>query len=256
MAFSFTPGQIAPQGSQAIVPPGTVAPGAVVAPVVGPPSDSPFIFIREKGQPISIMACVQIVLIVVAILSILICGTMYSYSVYLHAQIDSKRKEIDAKDAGFPTYPYDDMLLLSTRMATLNMLLKNYISPISPLKFLENVVENQVAFNNFVLNKDLSGAFKITFMAETTNYKALIQQLAALNLTEYQRIIPAPKSNGVTESGNLIKISVTTPVLVQGKLPDDIVFIEDQATTSETTSSTTVSSAAGAELMKVGTSTP
>lgn len=253
MAFSFTPGQIAPQGSQAIVPPGTVAAG--VAPVVGPPSDSPFLIIRERGQPVSVMACVQLVLVVVAILSIVIGATMYSYSVYLTTQIETKRKDIDTKDAEFPVYAYDDMLRLSIRMATLDRLLKSYVSPRSPLKFLENVVENQVAFNGFVLNKDLSDAFKITFIAETTNYKSLIQQLAALNLTEYHRIVPTPKSSGIAESGTIIKISVTTPVLVQGKLPDDVVFIADPAVSPDTSSSVQGSST-GSGLSSSGSSTP
>jgi hypothetical protein len=253
MAFSFTPGQIAPQGSQAIVPPGTVVAGA--PPVVGPPSDSPFLIIRERGQPVSVMACVQLVLVVVAILSIIIGATMYSYSVYLTTQIETKRKDIDTKDAEFPVYAYDDMLRLSTRMATLDRLLKSYVSPRSPLKFLENVVENQVAFNSFVLSKDMGDAFKITFIAETTNYKALIQQLAALNLTEYHRVVPTPKSNGITESGTAIKISVTTPVLVQGKLPDDVVFIADPVVSSDASSSTP-ETVVGGGLQSSSSSTP
>jgi hypothetical protein len=232
MAFSFTPGQIATQGSQAIAPPGAAETGGLAAPTVGPPSDSPFLIIRERGQPVSVMACVQIVLVVVAILSVVICGSMYSYSVYLTAQINTKREEIDAKDAMFPKYSYEDMLRLSIRMATLDKLLKNYISPRSPLKFLENVVENQVSFNDFVLAKDQSNAFKITFIAETSNYSSLIQQLAALNLTEYRRVITTPKTNGVTETGTLIKISIVTPVLVQGKLPDDVEFLPNKTGSS------------------------
>lgn len=255
MAFSFTPGQIAPQGSQAIVPPGTIAPGAT-APVVGPPSDSPFIFIRERGQPISVMACVQIVLVVVAILSIIICGAMYSYSVYLMAQIDSKRKELNIKDASFPSYPYENMLRLSNRMATLDKLLQNYISPRSPLKFLENVVENQVLFDNFSLGRDQGGAFKVSFIAITDNYTALIQQLAALNLTEYHKVTPNPKAGGISESGLLIKINVTTPVLVQGKLPEDVVFLTDSIVSTEASSSVTASQESRAKLPAVGTSTP
>lgn len=253
MAFSFTPGQIAPQGSQAIVPPGTVAQGAVAS-VVGPPSDSPFLIIRERGQPVSVMACVQLVLAVVTILSIVIGATMYSYSVYLTSQIETKRKEINDKDAGFPVYAYDDMLRLSTRMATLDKLLKSYVSPRSSLKFLENVVENQVAFNSFVLSKDKTEGFSITFIAETTNYKALIQQLAALNLTEYHRVIPTPKANGIVESGTTIKISVTTPMLVQGKLPDEVTFFDD--TIASTNASSSTPDVAGGELPASGSLTP
>jgi hypothetical protein len=112
-----------------------------------------------------------------------------------------------------------------------------------------------VAFNSFVLSKDMGDAFKITFIAETTNYKALIQQLAALNLTEYHRVVPTPKSNGITESGTAIKISVTTPVLVQGKLPDDVVFIADPVVSSDASSSTP-ETVVGGGLQSSSSSTP
>ncbi len=232
MAFSFSPGQIAPEGSQALAPPGTVTPGTAIAPTSGPPSDSPFLFIKEKGQPLSIMACVQIVLIVVSVLSVIICATMYSYSVYLTAQIKDKRTELDLKDSTIPTYPYDEMNRLTKRMATLDKLLQNYISPRSPLKFLENVVEDQVVFDTFALTKDLTGAYKINFIAVTDNYTALIQQLEALNLKEYSRVVPNPKAAGLNEAGQIIRINVISPVLVAGKLPDDVIFLKDPATST------------------------
>jgi hypothetical protein len=232
MAFSFSPGQIAPQGSQAAVAPGTVAPGGAVGQVTGTPSDSPILFIKERteGRPISIMACVQIVLILATILSIIICGTLYAYSIYLQSQIASKKSDLVSQDASLPDYPYANMLRLSKRAATLDVLLKNYISARSPLKFLENVVENQVFFDNFKLSRDRGGAYIVTFTAITTNYKTLIQQLGALNLTEYHKVIPKLKIGEPTES-QFIKIDVATPVLVQGKLPDDVVFfVEDTKT--------------------------
>ena len=183
MAFSFTPGQIAPQGSQTPSAPGSVAPGSAIAPVAAPVSDSPFLFIRERGQPISVMACIQIVLIVVSILSVVICATLYSYNVYLTSAVSQKRSELDQKDASFPDYPYDEMRRLSKRAATLDKLLQDYISPRSPLKFLENVVENQVYFDEFLLSKGRTGDFTASFAVLGSNYRTLIQQLAALKLT-------------------------------------------------------------------------
>ncbi len=241
MAFSFSPGQIAPQGSQAITPPGTVAPGTAPAQTVGPPSESPILFIRERGGPISVMASIQIVLIVVATLSVVICGTLYGYSVYLTSQIEAKKAELEARDATFPDYPYDKMVRLSKRMALLNKLLQDYISPRSPLKFLENVVENRVYFDNYTLSRDRLGAYTINFTAITTDYIALIQQLGALKLTEYSKVVPNPKVTGLESiGGNVeIKVQVTTPVLVQGKLPDEIVFLADD---SKSTASSTVKS--------------
>jgi hypothetical protein len=243
MAFSFSPGQIAPQGSQAITPPGTVAPGTAVAPVVGPPSDSPILFIRERGGPISIMACVQIVLILVTILSIIICVTLYGYSVYLSSQIESKKAEILSNDATFPVYPYEEMTRLTKRMTALDKLLQAYVSPRSPLKFLENVVENKVVFDKFSLSKDLGGNYVITFATLTNDYKTLIQQLAAINLQEYSQVISTPKISGINDVNDQdIKVQVTTPVFVQGKLADQIVFLPVDTTKNSTSSSQAASS--------------
>lgn len=234
MAFSFSPGQIAPQGSQAVT-----APGTTIAPIIGTPSDSPFLFIREKseGRPFSVMACVQIVLAVVAILSIVICATLYAYSVYLQNQISTKKTALIDTDALLPDYPYADMLRLSKRTAALDKLLQNYISARSPLKFLENVVENQVYFDKFKLSRDIiGGAYTVTFTAVTTNYTTLIQQLEALNLTEYSKVAPKVKVGDITD-GALIKINVTTPVFVLGKLPDEVVFfVADQKPKTSTSS--------------------
>lgn len=187
MAFSFSPGQIAPQGSQAAAP-GTAAPGAAAAPVESTPSNSPFLFIRERGQSLSVMASIQIVLVVVAILSVFICVVLYSYNVYLTYQISSNKAALETKDAEFPEYPYEDMRRLSIRMSSLDKLLQNYLSARSPLKFLENVVENQVVFDSFLLSADYTGAYTARFKAKTNDYKYLIQQLGALDLRSIKKL--------------------------------------------------------------------
>jgi hypothetical protein len=240
MAFSFSPGQIAPQGSQAVNQPGVVAPGTVASTTVGTPSDSPFLIIKERseGRPISIMACVQVVLLLASILSIFICLVMYGYSVYLKNQVEKKQQLLLDTEAGLPDYPYDKMYRLSRRMIVLDNLLKNYISSRSPLKFLENVVENQVFFDNFSLAKDRKGSYAVTFAAKTYNYKSLIQQLEALKLTEYQKVAPTPKTGGI-EGSDEIKVMVNTPIFVQGKLPDDVVFFVTQIKQSSSTPITT-----------------
>ncbi len=260
MAFSFSPGQIAPQGSQAQAGGGGINPSSATPPAVGPPSDSPFLFIREKGQPFSIMACVQIVLVVATILSIVICGTLYAYSLYLKDQISTKKEELIAKDALLPDYQYADMLRLSKRTATLDRLLQNYISARSPLKFLENVVENQVYFDKFTLSRDpMGGSYTVTFTAVTTNYTTLIQQLEALNLTEYSKVAPKVRL-GELSDGSLIKINVTTPVFVLGKLPDEVVFFavdekQKTAPSSAASTSTLKSSVPATSLSSTGSTT-
>ncbi len=240
MAFSFTPGQITPQGSQATAPQGTI-PGASLSPAVGPPSDSPFLFIRERGQPLSIMACVQIVLTALAVLSVLTCVILYSYSLYLNVSIKDKKTQLEASEALIKKYPFTEMLNLSLRTTALNDLLKAYISPRSPLKFLEDVVENQVVFNDFALTLTPAG-YIINFTVITSNYKSLIQQLEALNLKEYSKVAPKLKSDGLVDGVAQIKIKVTTPVVVQGILPNELVFLNQDVTTAVTSSATSTGS--------------
>lgn len=237
MAFSFSPGQIAPQGSQAAVAPGTVAPGTAISPVQGEPSTSPLLILRERseGKPISIMACVQLILTVIAILSVITSAILYSYMVYLSSNIEKQKTLIGEKDAQFKTYPIDEMQVLSVRFALLDTALKSYISPRSPLKFLEDVVENQVYFDDFSLTQTVNGAgYVVEFSVITNNYRALIQQLESLNLKEYSKVAPKPLANNLSDAGNAVKIKVSTPIFVQGVLPDEIVFLDPMASSTST----------------------
>lgn len=238
MAFSFSPGQIAPQGSQAGTAPGTGVPGAV-PPISGPPSDSPFLFIRERGQDMSIAACIQIIAIVTAILMTITIVIMFSYSIYLKSSIESKKTKLGESEAQFKSYPFDDMRVLSNRLNALGSLLKLYISPRSPLKFLENVVENNVVFNNFALSQSPANTgYIITFTVVTNNYKSIIQQLQALNLKEYNKVTPAPKTDGFRDSDVELKINVSTPIFVQGVLPDELLFLPTQKTQEKVSEAT------------------
>lgn len=253
MAFSFTPGQIAPQGSQTQTGIGGINPGSAISQAVGPPSDSPFLFIRERGQPFSVMAGAQIVLVVIAGLSVVVCLALFSYSVYLKKSIDDKKAEIELKESSFATYPYEDMKRLSNRMTALDKLLQKYISPRSPLKFLENVVENQVTFDEFKLARDRNDAYSVTFTVVTSNYKTLVQQLDALKLTEYHKVISDTKLNGLADGGNIVKIVVTTPVFVQGKLPDEVIFLPDEIKTADGASTLLLPKASTSPMVKTET---
>lgn len=233
MAFSFTPGQIAPQGNQATAAPSTGVPGAALAPVSGPPSTSPFLILRERGQPLSIMACVQIVLFALAVVSVIVSVVLYSYSIYLSSSVEQKKKEIGTKESTFKNYPFEEMRQLTNRFQTIDMLLKAYISPRAPLKLLENVVENEAYFNDFSLNHPPSG-YVVDFTVITNNYETLIQQLEALNLKQYTKVAPKPKPNNLQDSTAYIKVKISTPILVQGMLADKIDFL-DAATTATTT---------------------
>jgi len=230
MAFSFNPGQIAPPGGQAPGPAGSspsAAPGTMATSsqaVQGDPK-SPFYFIRDRGQPVSIIMCVQIVLVVLAILSIFTAILLYSYSLYLTASIKDKQDDLAKKEENFKDYPIADMKKVSNRFSTLNTLLKEYVSPISPLKFLEDVVEDSVYFDEFIFSRSVVGqGYTITFVVNSGDYRGLIQQLASLKLPEYSKVVADQKNGLLIDLNTGIKINVSAQAIVQGKLPDEITF--------------------------------
>jgi hypothetical protein len=243
MAFSFNPGQSTQAGVPIQSPPptsapapGSSAPGTIGAPqqinnqapvkTAGGPSvpDSPFLFIsqRGRGQDLSIGAYIQIVLIVLAILSVLASVILFTYSMYLTNSIESKKAELIVMDASFKEYPLDEMKKISDRFATLSDILREYVSVRSPLKVLEDVVENQVVVSGFILGKNIEGKFVMDFTIVTSNYKVLIQQLDALNLSQYTKVVPQAKVGGITDNQQTIKVAITAPVFVQGLLSEEV----------------------------------
>lgn len=194
---------------------------------VAPDSSSPFLFVQQRGGEISVNAYLQILLFVIASLSILVSLVLFVYSTYLKSSIASTKQEILTRDASFKDYPISEMVNFSSRVKNLEKLLQEYVSVRSPLKFLEDVVERQVVFDEFSLKKPVNGSgYTVDFAVVTTNYRALIQQLEALNLAQYSKIAPQPKTAGISDSRNSIKVRVSTPVIVQGVTSDQIVFVE------------------------------
>jgi hypothetical protein len=196
--------------------PPTPAGAPVGAPAV---PDSPFLFMQQRGQDMTITAYVQIVLIMISILAIMVSITLFAYSMYLTSAINSKKEEIAKRDASSKDFPIDEMKRVSLRYSTLNSLLKDYISVRSPLKMLEDVVEKQVVFDKFSLSRDASTfEYVMMFSVITTNYRALVQQLDALNLTQYSKVTSKPKAGGISEVGAKLKVDITAPVSSEGIL--------------------------------------
>jgi hypothetical protein len=229
MPFSFNPESQAPapgQGFTSASGVSTSASQAAAASAAPSVPDSPFLFMRQRGQEMSINSYLQIILIIVAILSVVASIILFSYSMYLTASISSKKDELVARDATFKEYPIDDMKRTSKRFSVLGQILKDYLSVRSPLKLLEDVVENQAVFDNFNLtrNSENSG-YSMAFSVITNNYRVLLQQLDALNLSQYSKIVPQKKLGTVADSVTSIKIQVTAPVFASGLLSDDVVFV-------------------------------
>jgi Tfp pilus assembly protein PilE len=245
MPFSFNPGQAGTPGgpAQGMAPTqAQVAANATSAPSV---PDSPFLFMRYRDREMPINAYLQILLILVAFLSILASLILFSYSSYLTSSIERQAQELTDKDAGFKDYDVESMKRLSKRFSALEKLMKEYVSVRSPLKILEAIVENQAVFNNFSITRNQKDSgYTMSFSVLTNNYRVLIQQLIALNLNEYSKVIPQKKISTPIDSRSIIKLQITAPVFTQGILSDEVIFVSSaQASSSQnlpvTTSNTT-----------------
>jgi hypothetical protein len=235
MAFSFSPGQQPqavpqPQGAPAQAPQPSSAMVATTAQLPSIP-DSPFLFMQHRGQEMTVNAYLQIMLILVAVTSIFLSIVCFAYTSYLSSSIASKKEQLASSDATFKTYPIDDMKKFYNRMSHLDKILQGYVSARSPLKLLEDVVEKQVFFNDFSLTKNDGGGYVVNFTVVTGNYRSLVQQLDALNLSEYKKVAPTPSLGDVNDGLAVVKVNVTTPVFVQGVLPDSIVFLSSSTST-------------------------
>lgn len=235
MAFSFNPTQSTGQAQGVVTAP--TAPQTGMQPVPSATTgttplavpDSPFYFIQQRGQEKTVGAYIQMVLVVVALLSVISALTLFAYSFYLTTNIEKNKQAILVQDTTFKEYPFETMKRLSLRFSVLAQMMKDYVSVRSPLRFLEDVVEKQVVFNDFNLTRAPTGSgYNISFVATTGNYRSLIQQLESLHLTQYKKITPDPKLDSFSDDTTALKIKVSTPVFVQGVLPDEIVFIQPE----------------------------
>jgi hypothetical protein len=201
--------------------------------------DSPILFLaqRESGN-VSVNAYLQMLLILVALVSVIFAVVLFVYGMYLTSQIDNKKERLALEESTFKDYPFDTMKTLSERVNLVDLLLRDYVSIRSPLKLLEDVVENGVYFDNFSLSKEKKGGYTSSFTVITADYQSLIQQLEALKLTQYTKIAPQPKADKfVQDKKQNLTVKVTTPVMVQGVLPDEVVFLpssETKTTQSQT----------------------
>jgi hypothetical protein len=239
MAFSFTPAQVAASG---MAVQGGVVP-AIAPQETSPYPDSPVLYLREIGKEKSIMAYVQLFLILLSIVAVLASCMLFAYTKYLASSIEGKQTELASADVQFKEYPFQEMQRFSDRIASLSKLLDGYVSSRSPLRFLENVVEKNVLFTNFTLLKRNEG-YVISVTAVTGNYRFLIQQLEALNLTQYQAVAPKPELTNLKDLSGAVEVKLSSPVFVQGKLPDEIVFVQPsfESTSVEPQNDTQVSS--------------
>lgn len=200
--------------------------------------ESPFLFLREREDDAkSVNAYLQLLLIFASILCIISAITLFAYSKYLQSGIEQKKTDLAQAEATFKEYPFEDMKKVSNRITAMNQLLKEYVSIRSPLKLLEAVVEDNVYFNEFSLTKEKKLGYVASFTVVTTNYKSLIQQLEALQLTQYTKVAPQPKYDGFKEENTKksLTVRVTTPVIIQGVMPDDVQFLSSEGSSVNTT---------------------
>lgn len=225
MAFSFNPGQNQAPGtpqSGGMQPP-TSTTSQVVDALPSVP-DSPFLFMRNRGQEMTINAYLQMLLVLLSVLMVAGSVVLFAYGQYLEISIKNKKEELLGMEGTFKSYPFEEMTVTSQRFIAVDKILKTYVSSRSPLKFLEYVVENQAIFNNFTFSSTQKG-YIMKFDILTGNYRTLIQQLDALNLKEYSKIAPSSKMDNFKDAGAVFMATVSAPVNVQGVLADEVLFI-------------------------------
>ena len=105
--------------------------GAIAVP------DSPFLFMQQRGQDMTVGAYVQIILVMVSILAVAVAVTLFAYSTYLTSAINNKKEEMATADASFKEFPIEQMKRTSLRYNTLDTMLKSYLSVRTPLNMLE-----------------------------------------------------------------------------------------------------------------------
>jgi hypothetical protein len=242
MAFSFNPAQTPQAGGVPTASPFASAPMPGAAPS-GIPSipDSPFLIMQNRDQPATVNAYLQLVLLLIAVLTFIVSLILFGYGMYLSSSVASKKETITQKESSFKEYPLDEMRKFSTRSAGLNGFLKGYLSARSAFKLLEDAVEKKVYFSQFSLIKDAkSGMYSITLTAITDSYPVLVQQLSALNLSQYAKIVPKTRIDKVTQKddSSKLKVKVSAPILAQGMLSEDLVFLPS-GETSKTAATTT-----------------
>lgn len=244
MAFSFNPNQNNPQGEgqaggasfSAVSSPS--ASGVTQTPLSDAPRapESPVLFMnRREGEGLTVNAYLQMLFGLAAIISVIMASTLFVYGWYLESKIESTKNEIASREASFKDYPFEEMKNTITRAQTLDGFLKNYVSIRSPLKFLEDVVEEKVYFNQFDFSKDKKLGYVANFTAVTNDYQSLVQQLESLQLTQYKKIVTDPKLGKLTDEKNKgLRVRVTTPVFVQGKTAEEVVFVSSEQKTTDT----------------------
>ena len=106
MAFSFTPTQPQSQEGQAPTTPQAGFGGATPLAPVGQGTavsypDSPWLILHDRDKDPSIGAYVQLILALVAVLSVILSASIYGYSVYLTSQVAKNKVALDAEEGPF-----------------------------------------------------------------------------------------------------------------------------------------------------------
>lgn len=199
--------------------------------------ESPVLFMnRREGEGLTVNAYLQMLFALAAVISVIASITLFVYGWYLENNIESKKETMAGFEAVTKDYPFEEMKTALLRASVLDSHLKNYVSIRSPLKFLENIVEEKVYFDEFSFSKDKKLGYIANFTAVTNDYQSLIQQLEALKLTEYKKIATDPKLGKLTDEKNKgLRVQVTTPVFVQGKTAEEVVFVTTDSRKTENT---------------------
>lgn len=209
MPFSFQPN--APQEG---VPAGQPASAAST---IG--SSAQNLMVRASSAGKSFM---EILLFMIFGATILITVGLLGYKFFLSSQIEGKREKLASYEAGLTGYPIEEMRKLSNRLKIVSQLVKDHPSVNVAFLIVEASVENMVTFTKFDLRySDTAKSYKLVLNGVAPDYKAVAQQLDALQMDPYKRYIPKFTLETLNPDANgRIVFSLNMPITIMGLVPD------------------------------------
>ena len=186
------------------------------------------LMVRASGAGKSI---VEIFLFVVFGVMVLITVGLFGYKFFLSSQIEGKKEKLARYEASLTGYPIEEMRKLSNRLKIVSQLVKEHPSVNVAFLIVEASVENMVTFTKFDLRySDTAKSYKLVLNGVAPDYKAVAQQLDALQMDPYKRYIPKFTLETLNPDANgRIVFSISMPIAITGLVPDTFSIMDGVA---------------------------
>ena len=245
MPFSFSPGQ-EQQSSAPVAQTTNNGVPALVVPVIPTIATN---VVQEKISPFAFrnrnksMFGVYFQLPLLAIFSILIITTigLFIYQRILLFQIDTKKQQLETKQANFKKLDINEIKKLSNRVKVINKVINERASVNTALKLLEaTALDNSVTYNKFSLSKNKNGkGYDLGFGGDTNSYTAVYQQIQALNDKSFAKYFTKIiiSGTGPMDKKGIVSFRADTNIAIEGVDPDTFTIDNQISSTTEAVAS-------------------